>query len=182
MMAVLARHGEVHIEAAGTLAFDGVGSNTPIAPDTICRLASMTKPIVAACAMTLVEDCTLRLDDPVDDLLAELANMTVLADPDGPVEDTVAANRSIALRDLLTFTLGTGMVITNVPIAHALNALGEPPLDEWVRRLGVLPLVHQPGERWMYETAADVTGALIARATGMSTVMHCASASSIHSV
>ncbi len=63
-----------------------------MAGDTICRIGSMTKPIVAACAMTLVEDCTLRLDDPVDDLLPELANMTVLADPNGPLDDTVAAN------------------------------------------------------------------------------------------
>ncbi|HZX55182.1 MAG TPA: serine hydrolase domain-containing protein, partial [Ilumatobacteraceae bacterium] len=62
----------------------------------------------------------------------------------------------------------TGMVLTDAPIAHALNAVGEPHLDEWVRRLGALPLVHQPGDRWMYETAADATGALIARATGMS--------------
>ena len=64
-VAVLARHGEVQIEATGNLAFAGAGSRTPMAPDTICRVASMTKPIVAACAMTLVEDCTLRLDDPV---------------------------------------------------------------------------------------------------------------------
>ena len=55
-----------------------------MAGDTICRLGSMTKPMVAACAMTLVEDCTLRLDDPVDDLLPELADMTVLADPKDP--------------------------------------------------------------------------------------------------
>jgi len=168
MMAVIARHGDVHMEATGTLAFEGPGSKTPMAADTIWRIASMTKPIVAACAMTLVEDCTLRLDDPVDDLLPELADMKVLADPDGPLEDTVPANRPITLRDLLTFTFGTGMVLTDAPIAHSLNAVGEPHLDEWVRRLGALPLVHQPGDRWMYETAADATGALIARATGMS--------------
>src|SRR6266498_5001714 len=168
---VLARHGEVHVEAEGTLAFEGAGAEVPMAGDTIVRMASMTKPIVAACAMTLVEDCTLRLDDPVDDLLPELADMTVLADPHGPLEDTVAAKRPITLRDLLTYTLGTGMVPAEpgtVPIADALNALGEPPPDEWIRRLGTLPLVHQPGERWMYDTAADVTGVLIARATGMS--------------
>ena len=67
-VAVVARHGAVHIEAVGTLA----GSWAPMAADTICRLGSMTKPVVAACAMTLVEDCTLRLDDPVDALLPEL--------------------------------------------------------------------------------------------------------------
>jgi CubicO group peptidase (beta-lactamase class C family) len=171
VVAVLARHGEVHIEATGNLAFEGAGSQTPMAGDTICRMASMTKPIAAGCAMTLVDDGTLRLDDPVDDLLPELADTTVLADPEGPLDDTVPAKRPITLRDLLTFTLGTGMVLAEpgtVPIADALDALGEPPPDEWMRRLGALPLVHQPGERWMYETAADVTGVLIARATGMS--------------
>jgi CubicO group peptidase (beta-lactamase class C family) len=173
-VAVVARRGEVHIEAMGTLAFEGEGSRTPMAADTICRTGSMTKPIVAACAMTLVEDCTLRLDDPVDEFLPELADMTVLADPNGPLEDTVPAGRPITLRDLLTFTLGTGMVPAppgTVPISDALNALQgddpEPP-DEWIRRLGELPLVYQPGDRWMYHTAANVTGVLIARATGLS--------------
>lgn len=77
MVAVLARRGQVHVEAAGSLAFKGAGSKTPMAADTICRMTSMTKPIVAACAMTLVDDSILRLDDPVDDLLPELADMTV---------------------------------------------------------------------------------------------------------
>ena len=175
-VAVVARHGEVHIEAIGNLAFEGAGSKTPMAADTICRMASMTKPIVAACVMTLVEDGTLRLDDPVDELLPELADMNVLADPKGPLEDTVPAKRPITVRDLLAYTLGTGMIVGvepgTVPIADALNALDradpEPPPDEWIRRLGSLPLVYQPGERWMYNTAANVTGVLIARASGMS--------------
>jgi CubicO group peptidase (beta-lactamase class C family) len=183
-VAAVARHGEVHIEATGTLAFEGEGARTPMAADTICRIASTTKPVVAACAMTLVEDCTLRLDDPVDEFLPELADMRVLAEPDGPLEDTVPANRPITLRDLLTCTLGTGIVPAEpgtIPIADALNALqideptardnrqlAEQPPDEWMRRLGTLPLVCQPGERWMYNTAANVTGVLIARATGMS--------------
>ena len=173
-VAVVARHGEVHIEAMGNLAFEGKGSTTPMAADTICRTGSMTKPIVAACAMTLVEDCTLRLDDPVDEFLPELADMTVIADPNGPLEKTVPAERPVTLRDLLTFTCGTGIVPAEpgtIPIADAVNALdalGAPPPDEWIRRVGAVPLVYQPGERWMYDTAANVTGVLIARATGMS--------------
>src|SRR2546423_4675763 len=97
--------------------------------------------------------------------------MPVRADPQGPWEATVPAKRPITRRDLLPSPLGTGMVPAEpgtVPIADALNTLGEPPPDEWIRRLGTLPLVHQPGERWMYDTAADVTGVVIARATGMS--------------
>ncbi|HUB41979.1 MAG TPA: serine hydrolase domain-containing protein [Streptosporangiaceae bacterium] len=174
-VAVVARRGQVHIEATGNLAFEGAGPSMPMGADTICRLGSMTKPVVATCAMTLVEDCTLRLDDPVDEFLPELADMRVLADPGGPLNDTVAANRPVTVRDLLTFTFGTGIVVAEpgtVPIADALNALHgadrAPPPDEWIGRLGALPLVYQPGERWMYHTAADVTGVLIARATGMS--------------
>jgi len=133
-------------------------------------MASTTKPVVAAAAMSLVDDGTLRLDDPVDELLPELADMTVLTDPVAPLDDVVPARRPITLRDLLTFTLGTGMVLVEepAPIAEALDAVGAPAPDEWMRRIGALPLVRQPGEAWLYETGADVTGVLLARATGMS--------------
>ena len=125
-VAVVARRGEVHIEAVGSLAFAGAGAKTPMAADTIWRTGSMSKPLAAACAMTLVEDGTLRLDDPVDEFLPELADMTVLADPQGPLDNTVPARRPVTLRDLLTFTFGTGILGAapgTVPIADALNAL-----------------------------------------------------------
>jgi CubicO group peptidase (beta-lactamase class C family) len=177
-LAVVARHGAFHVAATGRLAFEGPGSETPMAADTICRLGSMTKPIVAACAMTLVEEGTLRLDSPVDPLLPELADMMVLADQDGPLDDVVPANRPITLRDLLTFRLGSGMVVAEpgtVPIADAIDALedgqvpGGPdalPRDEWMRRLGAMPLANQPGERWLYDIGSNVAAVLIARATG----------------
>jgi CubicO group peptidase (beta-lactamase class C family) len=167
---VIARRGDVHVETVGTLAFEGVGADTPMAADTICRLASTSKPLVAACAMTLVEDGTLRLDDPVDPFLPELADMTVLADPDGPLEDTVPARRPITLRDLLTFRLGTGMVLTDVPIAGALDAVnaGPPPNDEWLRGLGGAAARLPAGRAVMYHTGADVTVQLVRRATGKS--------------
>lgn len=166
-LAVLARRGSVEVVSVGTLAFD---SSAAFGMDTICRIASMSKPLVAACVMSLVEDCTLRLDDPVDDLLPELASMRVLALSSEPVSETVAAERSITLRDLLVGTAGTGMVITPLPIAAALDALDPHELgpDEWLRQLGELPLVHQPGARWMYDTPSQILGVLVARATGRS--------------
>ena len=167
-VALMAHRGQVHVEATGNLAFEGAGSATPMAGDTICRMASMTKPVVAAAVLALVEDGVLRLDDPVDDLLPELADMRVLADPAGPLTDTVPAARPITLRDLLDCTLGTGMVLDDSPIAQALDAVDEAEPDAWLARLGALPLVRQPGENWLYDTGAQVTGVLVARAAGKS--------------
>jgi CubicO group peptidase (beta-lactamase class C family) len=147
--------------------------------DTIFRITSMTKPITAAAAMILVEECKLRLDEPVDRLLPELAGRKVLKRLDGPLDDTVPAKRPITVRDLLTFRLGLGGDFTDFtpkPIDEAIGALGlgagppapavPPPPDEWARRLGTVPLMYQPGERWLYHTGADVLGVLVARAAG----------------
>lgn len=176
IVTLLSRRGEVHVDAIGTLS---VGGNDPIRRDTIFRISSMTKPITAVAAMILVEECTLRLDDPVDRLLPELADRKVLTRLDGPLDDTVPAHRSITLRDLLTFRMGFGQVMASpdtYPILQAASDLEigmgppspatTPPPDEWLRRLGTLPLMHQPGERWMYNTGSDVLGVLIARASG----------------
>jgi CubicO group peptidase (beta-lactamase class C family) len=100
----------------------------------------------------------------------------VLRRPDGPLDDTVPAHRPITLRDLLSFRFGLGAVIAPgvPPIQQAMTRAGlapgpNPPLhapDEWMRRLGALPLIRQPGERWLYHTGSDVLGVLIARASG----------------
>ena len=163
----LARQGGGLVVGGGTRACLGGGAGSAWAGDTIWRTGSMTKPLVAACAMTLVEDGTLRLDGPVGELLPELTDMRVVADPDGPVEETVPARRAITLRDLLTYTVGTGIGPGTGPIADAVGILFKAvPPDEWIARFGALPLAHQPGERWMYEIAANVTTVLVARATG----------------
>jgi CubicO group peptidase (beta-lactamase class C family) len=163
-VALLARGGETHVEAVGDYG-----------RDTIFRVSSMTKPVTAAAAMILVEECMLRLDDPVDALLPELAGRRVLMRADGPLEYTVPARRAVTVRDLLTFTFGLGLLIGEPsPISEALDALGQglprpavpPAPDEWMRRLGELPLMYQPGERWLYNTGSDVLGVLIARASG----------------
>jgi CubicO group peptidase (beta-lactamase class C family) len=176
IVALVARRGEVHVETIGAQTVGGA----PMQRDTIFRIASMTKPITAVATMILVEECTLRLDDPVDRLLPELADRRVLKQIDGSLDDTVPANRPITVRDLLTFRMGFGSVMAPpgmYPIQKAMsghqiggdgppNPSKTPPPDEWLRRLGSLPLMHQPGEKWMYNTGSDVLGILIARATG----------------
>src|SRR5438045_823582 len=102
-----ARDDDVEVGAAGVLTR---GEPAPVRRDSIFRVASMTKPGAAVAALVLVEECRLRLDDPVDDLLPELADRRVLVDPRGPIDgDTVPAARPITLHDLLTFQLGSGM-------------------------------------------------------------------------
>src|ERR671910_389378 len=155
IVTLVSRRGGVHVDAIGTKAF---GGSDPMLRDTIFRIASVTKPIVAAAAMILVEECALRLDEPVDPWLPELADRRVLSAIDGPLDDTVPANRPITLRDLLTFRLGIGAVMVfppRYPIQQAMaeaggwpRAIPPPPTPgELMKRFGSLPLVHQPGER-----------------------------------
>jgi CubicO group peptidase (beta-lactamase class C family) len=139
----------------------------------------VTKPITAVAAMILVEECRLRLDDPVVDFLPELANRRVLRTIDSELDDTVPAKRAITLRDLLTFRSGYGEVAFLSPTCPMQRALIEArlPLSAWkfegtadafMQTLGRLPLVDQPGERWLYHMSAEILGVLIARASGMS--------------
>ncbi len=174
MVALVSRKGAEHVEAIGSLSIGG----RPIRRDSIFRISSMTKPIVAAATMTLVEECRLRLDEPVDRLLPELADRRVLKRVDGPVGETEPAVRPITVRDLLTFTMGFGYLFATeeYPIHRAMAEVGlgpgaprpsaDPAPDEFTRRLGTLPLLYQPGHGWLYNTPASVLGVLIARASG----------------
>ncbi|WP_432145226.1 serine hydrolase domain-containing protein [Streptomyces sp. bgisy084] len=174
LVALVGRGEEIHVEAIGTMRHDG---GAPMRRDTIFRMASTTKPVAVAAAMVLLDECRLRLDDPVDQWLPELADRQVLKRPDGPLDDTVPARRPITVRDLLTSTFGLGLETTAMgsPMMAALFEQGvygqdwllpAPEPDEWMRRLGTLPLMYQPGERWQYNISDDVLGVLVARVTG----------------
>ena len=171
--------GDVQVGGAGGLTR---GESKAVGRNSIFRIASMTKPIVAVGALLLVEECRLRLEDPIDELLPELADRRVLVDARGPIGGpTVPARRPITLHDVLTFRLGLGMDFEAPwpqPLLAAMAGLGlgagppepqvPPDPDEWMRRLSTLPLLYQPGERWLYNTGSDVLGVLIARAAGQS--------------
>src|SRR6266571_2296032 len=121
IVTLVSRRGEVHVDAIGMKAVEGLD---PLRRDTIFRISSMTKPITAAATMILVEECKVRLDEPVDRLLPELAERKVLKALDGPLDDIVPANRSITVRDLLTFRMGFGLIVgppSDFPIQKAVN-------------------------------------------------------------
>ncbi|HEX5991845.1 MAG TPA: serine hydrolase domain-containing protein, partial [Thermomicrobiales bacterium] len=122
LVALVSHLGREHVETIGTMAF---GGDVPMRRDTIFRLASMTKPMTAVGAMILVEECKLRLDDPVDEWLPELANRQVLRTIESPLDDTVPATRPITLRDLLTFRSGYGELGFVAPTSPLLKAMME---------------------------------------------------------
>ena len=178
MVTLVGRGEDVHVDAIGTMAF---GSDEPMRRDTIFRITSMTKPILALATMTLVEDGALALDEPVDRLLPELADRKVLRRIDGPLDDTVPARRPITVDDLLTFRMGHGLIVEPtfdppypiIDAARDLQLVMGPPdprtphdPDEWMKRFATLPLMYQPGERWQYNTGSLVLGVLVARAAG----------------
>jgi CubicO group peptidase (beta-lactamase class C family) len=168
---------DVHVETLGAMS---VGQAAPMKRDTIFRIASLTKPITAVAAMILVEECKLRLDDLIETWLPELANRRVLKSIASQLDDTVPAQRAITVRDLLTFRMGFGSVMEmpdTYPIQKAIREYrigGDGPprpslapgTEEWLKRLASLPLMAQPGERWMYHVSSDVLGVLIARVSG----------------
>ncbi len=179
LVALVGHHDDVHVETLGTMSFV---SPAPMKRDTIFRIASLTKPMAAAAAMILLEECKFRLDDSIEPWIPELANRRVLKSLSSQLDDTVPAHRAITVRDLLTFRMGFGSVMAmpdtypiQKPIREYRIGGDGPPLpskapapEEWLRSLGSLPWMAQPGERWMYQVSADVLGILIARVSGQS--------------
>ena len=178
LMYLVASGNDVHIDTIGTPSFD---DDTPLASDAIFRIASLTKPIAAVAALTLVEEGRLDLEEPIDELIPEMANRRVLRAIDADLDDTVPANRPITLEDLLSYRLGFGSVMAppgSFPIQReedklGLRSIGGPPwppvthdVDGWIAALGSLPLIYQPGEQWLYNTSGQVLGVLLARACG----------------
>ena len=176
LVALVARGGQMHVTARG---HKTLGDGEPIGRDAIFRIASMTKPVVGAAAMLLIQDGAMSLGDPVTRWLPELADRRVLRSLKSDLDDTVPAQRAITVEDALSFRLGFGSIMEpgSHPIADAearigLKTLGPPwpptPLtpDQWIAGLGSLPLLDQPGQRWRYNTGATVAGILIERVTG----------------
>ncbi|MHB8692726.1 MAG: serine hydrolase domain-containing protein [Solirubrobacteraceae bacterium] len=180
MVALVTIGDEVATVALGNLDLD---NTRPVQRDSLFRIASTSKPITGAATMALVGEGLIDLDEPIDRLLPEMAGRQVLRAIDGPLDDTVPAQRKITTRDLLTFTFGFGMCLEMFmarepwPILKAdkefhLSSINPPELhlmpdpDTWIERLGSLPLLAQPGERWLYQTGAQVVSVLLARAAG----------------
>ncbi|MER5466063.1 serine hydrolase domain-containing protein [Streptomyces sp. NPDC002668] len=170
---LVARGDRVEVEAVGAVDVEGTA---PMARDSIFRIASITKPVVAAAVTMLVEDGRIALDDPVGQWLPELASPSVVRTPAAPVDDVVPAVRPITVFHLLSSRAGYGFPSDfSLPaVAPLFSELKQgppqpqtvPAPDEWMAALSRIPLLHQPGESWLYNISSDLQGVLIARVTG----------------
>ncbi|MET7619777.1 serine hydrolase domain-containing protein [Streptomyces sp. NPDC005408] len=170
---LVARGDRVDVQAVGSVDVEGTA---PMARDSIFRIASITKPVIAAAVMMLVDDGRITLDSPVDPWLPELAKPAVVRTPGGRADDVVPAAGPITVFDLLTSRAGYGFPSDfSLPVIRALFSellQGPPqpqrvvPPDEWMEALSRIPLVHQPGDAWLYNTCSDIQGVLIARVSG----------------
>ncbi|WP_405773987.1 serine hydrolase domain-containing protein [Streptomyces sp. NBC_00859] len=172
-VALVARGDRAEVRTAGRT---HAGDSSPMARDSIFRIASITKPVTAAAAMMLIEDGRITLDDPVRRWLPELESPSVVRTPGSPVDDVVAASRPITVLDLLTFRAGYGFPSDfSLPAVQPLfselrqgppQSRPAPAPDDWMAALSRIPLLHQPGEAWLYNTCSDILGVLIARVSG----------------
>ena len=165
VVTLVARKGKiVHFEAVGQR---GAADERPLAKDALFRIFSMSKPITAVAAMMLYEEGKFRLSDPVADFVPELASPNVLVDG-----ELVPAENTMTMRHLLTHTAGLSYGFNPAdPLDQRYREaqlFAAEDLDGFAERLGALPLAFEPGERWHYSVAVDVTGLVVQRLSGMS--------------
>jgi CubicO group peptidase (beta-lactamase class C family) len=168
---IIARGGQTEVAVAGSASVGG----PPMARDSIFRIASITKPITAACLMTLVDEGRIALDDPVGPWLPELARPSVVRTPASDTADVVPATRPITVFDLLTSQAGYGFASDfTLPAVQQLFTVQKdgrevqsfPPPDVWIAELARIPLLYQPGEAWLYDTCSVLQGILVSRVSG----------------
>ncbi|WP_219467258.1 serine hydrolase domain-containing protein [Nonomuraea rhizosphaerae] len=173
-VALVAHDDQIDLAAVGSTA---INAATPMTPDSIFRLASITKPITAAAVMILIEDGHLTLDAPIHKWLPELATPMVVRTPTSEIDDVIPAARPITVRDLLTSTAGYGFASDfSLPAVQRLFPVQRdgrevrsfPHADAWLAELAEVPLLYQPGEAYLYDTCSTIQGVLISRASGQS--------------
>ena len=165
VVTLVARDGKiVHFEAVGQR---GADDDRPMTKDALFRIFSMSKPITAVAAMMLYEEGGFALSDPVEKFVPELADLDILVEG-----ELVPAERTMTMRHLLTHTTGLSYGFNpQDPVDQKyreVQPFGGEDLDDFAERLGTLPLAFEPGERWHYSVAVDVTGLVIQRISGMS--------------
>ena len=169
MVTLLARHGEVvDYESTG---YQDIESKTPMRLDSIVRIYSMTKPIVGAAMMMLYEEGKWRPEDPIAKYIPEFKDLKVFAGTDGSGKPILEApHHAPTMGELMSHNAGfTYGVFGNSPVDkmyQAANPLGAPSLQAFIDKIAQLPLLYQPGEKWVYSVSVDIQGYLVQKLSG----------------
>lgn len=169
-VALIARRGKIVFHKA--YGYNDLDTKTPLDKNGIFRIASQTKAITTVAALMLWEEGKFAFDDPISKFIPSFANQQVLAtfNPKDTTFTTIPAKRAVTIRDILTHTSGIGYPAIGTPEANAIYAKNQvtggvgvknQKLSDAMTRLGSVPLMFQPGERWMYGVNTDLLGYLI---------------------
>jgi len=175
--AFIARNGKIVYDKSFGMA--DAEKKIPMRTDEIFRIASQTKAITSVAVMMLFEEGKFLLDDPISKYIPSFAHPKVLAEfnPKDSSYTTVNARREVTIRDLLTHTSGVDYAQIGSPAMKAIyqkNGIyagfvyDKLLLADAINKLGALPLVHQPGEKWTYGMNIDILGYLVEKVSGKS--------------
>lgn len=174
MTIVLLRHGQV----ADFKSFGERAPGKPMAPDSLFRIYSMSKPVTGVALMQLYEQGKWQLDDPITKHAPELANLNVVTwDASGKVVSSAdgkpvlsTPRRPATMRELMSHTAGFGYGLSEGdPVNQAFRdrgVLASRNLDEMMRKIAEIPLLHEPGTKWFYSVAVDIQGYLVQKLSG----------------
>ena len=150
----------------GKLGFLDIESRAPIVENTLYRIWSMTKPIVSIVALQLIDENKIKLNDPITKYLPQFLNLKVLKNIDSDISDLVDINKMPTIKDLLSHTAGFSYNFLGDSLAKEYDRVGlfhseTTTLEEEINLLSTLPLLYQPGTRWVYSVSVDVLARII---------------------
>jgi CubicO group peptidase (beta-lactamase class C family) len=171
VVTLLVRHGQVEEERV--YGKKDIAAGTPMTPDAIFRIFSMTKPVTGVAMMILYEEGKWKPSDPISKFIPEFAHLKVYKGTDASgniiLEDPV---HPPTMRELMTHTAGfTYGFFGDAPVDKLYQEskpLESKSLQEMIDRLAKLPLLYQPGSKWVYSLSMDIQGYIIEKLSGQS--------------
>jgi methyl acetate hydrolase len=137
-------------------------------PETVFRIASMTKAMTSVAALQLLERGELALEQPVADVIPSFGELQVLAGFDGEQPSLRPPSSPVLIRHLMTHTSGLGYWFSSAEILRWHELTGTPPILAGKLDSIRTPLLHDPGERWTYGVSTDWLGQVIEAVSGSS--------------
>ena len=151
---------------AGKYGLNNIDTKQEVFDNSIYRIWSMTKPIVAIAALKLVEEKKITLDDPITEYLPEFNGLQVMAREDGNVEDVEKIIQYPTIRDLFLHTAGFSYNFLADPVGKQYDQLrlfnsDTTTLEEEIKILAKAPLLFQPQTSWRYSVSMDVLARIV---------------------